>query len=287
MPSLPLTPARRLSGLLATAGLLAALAPGSALAAARTVQTAQAGNVSASFSYRGTVPRYTAERLTISRGGTVVYDHAVTAPQCGGVCWPAATGAHQSSVHVVNLSPSDTHDVVLDLYTGGAHCCSLEQVFRYDAAHRTYVESQHNFGDPGDRLVDLGHTGRDEFLTADDRFAYAFTDFAASGLPVQILSFSQGHFHNVTRHYPKLIARDAAAWMKSFRQQASSHYADTVGVVAAWAADVDLLGHSQQVNTFLARQAAAGHLNSALLGARGSNARFVTALKRLLHQLHY
>lgn len=287
MSCLPHTTVRRLSGLFAAAGLLAALAPASALAATPTVQTAQAGGVSATFSYTGTAPNYSGLHLTISRSGTVVYDHAVSARQCGTGCWPGATGAHRSSVHVVDLSPSDTDDVVLDLYSGGAHCCSLEQVFRYDSTRKTYVKSQHDFGDPGAQLVDLGHTGRYEFLTADDRFAYAFTDYAASGLPIQILTFSNGHFHNVTRHYPKLIARDAAAWMKSFRQQASSHYSDTVGIVAAWAADEELLGHSHQVNTFLARQAAAGHLNSALLGAKGSNARFVSALKRFLHRLHY
>ncbi len=260
---------RHLGGLLAAAGVLAALAPASALAATPTVQTAQAGGVSATLRFTGTVPNYSGQRLTISRDGTVVYDQAVSAPQCQSDCWPGATGAHQSSVHVVDLSPSDTDDVVLDLYTGGAHCCSLEQVFRYDSAAKSYLETEYDFGDPGAQLVDLGHTGRDEFLTADDRFAYAFTDFAASGLPIQILTFSNGHFHAVTRHYPKLIARDGAAWMKSFRRQASSHYADTVGVVAAWAADEDLLGHTHLVNTFLARQAAAGHLNSALVRRQG------------------
>ena len=73
------------------------------------------------------------------------------------------------------------------------------------------------------------HNGRFEFLTADDSFAYEFTDFAASGLPIQILTFSDRRFLNVTRQYPKLIAKDAARWMKAFNSMAKQHYSDSVG----------------------------------------------------------
>jgi len=40
----------------------------------------------------------------------------------------------------------------------------------------------------------------------------------------------------VTRSYPKLVATDAAFWLKAFKSGASSHYQDSVGVIAAWAA---------------------------------------------------
>ena len=57
---------------------------------------------------------------------------------------------------------------MLDLYTGGAHCCSVEQVFTFDPGTMTYAETERNFGDPGTRIEDLKHDGHFEFVTADD-----------------------------------------------------------------------------------------------------------------------
>jgi hypothetical protein len=133
----------------------------------------------------------------------------------------------------------------------------------------------------------LRHNGRYEFLTADDSFAYEFTDFAASGLPIQILTFSDRHFSNVTRQYPKLVTRDAARWMKAFNSMAKQHYSDSVGVAAAWAADEELLGHVKLVNSFLAKQVKAGHLNSALSPQEPGGAKFVAKLSKFLRAHGY
>ena len=189
-------------------------------------------------------------------------------------------------MRVVDIEHDGQPDVVLELYSGGAHCCSIDQVFSWQPAAMTYVETQRDFGDPGARIVDLRRNGRYEFLTADDSFAYEFTDFAASGLPIEILTFSGRRFHNVTRDYPKLIARDAATWLKAFKSMSSQHYADSVGVIAAWAADEDLLGHSKLVGRYLAQQQRAGHLNSSEPG-EPSGAKFVAMLQRFLRQHGY
>jgi len=61
---------------------------------------------------------------------------------------------------------------------------------------------EHNFGDPGIKLLALGKGGSDLFLTADDRFAYAFTDYAASGMPLRLTVFSNGTFQQVTKDFP-------------------------------------------------------------------------------------
>jgi hypothetical protein len=185
---------------------------------------------------------------------------------------------------VFDLDNDGQPDVVLSLFTGGAHCCSVEQVFTFDPARNTYVKTERNFGDFGAEIVDLGHDGRFEFLTADDAFAYAFTDFAASGLPIQIFTFSGRQFNDVTRQYPALVRHDARRWMRLFRKLARDHYRDSVGVAAAWAADEELLGHRRLVNRFLAAQARAGHLNSAI-GHSGT--RFIASLRRFLRRHGY
>jgi hypothetical protein len=252
-----------------------------------TTQTASLGDVSAKFSFKGnSIPTYRDEKLTITRAGVVAYKQPVSASLCFRACAPGSEGGSSISIHVLDLEHNGSPDVVLDLYSGGAHCCSIEQIFSFDPGTMTYVKTGRNFGDPGVRIADLRHNGRLEFETADDSFAYEFTDFAASGLPIQILTFSNRHFSNVTRHYRTLITRDAARWLRAFKSMAKQHYRDSVGVIAAWSADEELLGHTKLVNRYLARQAKAGHLNSALNPA-DSGKKFIAKLHRFLRAHGY
>jgi hypothetical protein len=261
------------------AGLLAA-AP---VASAKT-QVAHGGGVTATFTFAGRFPNYHGERLTIARAGTLAYAQPVTSQFCK-PCAPGSALTRRPSVHVVDLEHTGVPDVVLDLYSGGAHCCTVEQFFSFDPISATYVKrTERDFGDPLVRIVDLGHNGRFQLLTADDRFAYEFTDFAGSGLPIQILEFSGGRFVDVTRHFRGPIARDAARWLRAFKGMARFHYEDSVGLIAAWAADEDLLGHFKLVRRYLAQQAAAGHLNAPF---NPGGKKFVTKLQRFLHTHGY
>jgi hypothetical protein len=278
--------ARRAFGL--ALALVVISAAGPAVALART-ETASSGMVTATLSFTvSSQNTYPTKTLTISRSGQAVYNEAVASSYCGALgntseqqyCAPGYGPPGHSSVHVVELEPGGEPSVVLDLYTGGAHCCSVEQVFSFDPAAGTYVLSQRNFGDPGERLVDLGHDGRVEFLTADDSFAYAFTDFAHSGLPIKILTFAGGRFTDATRHYPKLIARDAAMYLKAFKHNLSNGE----GLVAAWAADEENLGHRKLVTSTLAKYLKAGDLRG---GTYAPGQKFIRALNKLLKKDAY
>lgn len=267
-------------------GLVAASLVAAPAALAAT-QSAQSGNVTATFTFSGSYPNFSGLRLTIAQGTAVVYDEPVVSKLCAAYCAPASPSGKTSSVHALDLEHDGQPDVLLDLYSGGAHCCWIEQIFSFDPGTMTYAMTQHDFGDPGEEIVDLRHNGRYEFVTADDSFAYEFTDFAASGLPIQILTFSDRHFSNVTRQYPKLVTRDAARWMKAFNSMDKQHYSDSVGVVGAWAADEELLGHVKLVNSFLAKQVKAGHLNSALSPLQPGGAKFVAKLRKFLRAHGY
>ncbi len=256
-------------------------------AALATTQTASQGAVTATFSYTGHYPNYSRLHLTIAQSGSVLYDQAVQSKTCGKFCAPGATGAKASSVEVIDLDHIGQPNVILNLYTGGAHCCSVQQIFTFDPGTMTYAETERNFGDPGAQIEDLGHDGRFEFVTADDAFAYAFTDFAASGLPLQILTFSGSRFQDVTDGYPALIRRNAATWLNAFHHTARQHYADSVGVIASSAADEYRLGKVAAANRFLHQQAKAGHLRSALGASVPQGQKFVTKLQTFLRRHGY
>jgi hypothetical protein len=256
-------------------------------AALATTQTATQGAVTATFTYKGHYPNYSGLHLTIAQSGSVLYDAAVQSKACGKFCAPGATGAKASSVQIIDLDHIGQPNVILSLFTGGAHCCSVQQIFTFDPGTMTYGETEHDFGDPGTRIEDLSHDGRFEFVTADDRFAYAFTDFAASGLPLQILTFTGSHFQDVTDNYPALIRKDAANWLKTYAHLDHGHDIDSVGVIAAWAADEYRLGKVAATNRYLHQQAKAGHLKSALGAGVAQGQKFVAKLQTFLRRHGY
>jgi hypothetical protein len=267
-----------------------------ALSSASLVATTQAGaasmdakwgKVTATFTYSGSFPQSRNGRLTIVHAGTTIASQLVTSKWCGHSCWPDTVAPGTSVVHLVHLRRHGPLEVVLTLYSGGAHCCTIEQVYSFKSESRHLQKVEYDFGDPGVKLVPIGPGTTYDFLSADDAFAYAFTDYAASGMPIKILSFTNGAFLNVTRRFPRLVARDASQWHRAFVATAPTHYQDTVGVAAAFAADEDLLGHYSKARAFLFAQAKALRLNSALSPLEPDDRPFVHQLQIFLKKNGY
>ncbi len=266
-----------LAALVCTITAAGALAAGSPSV---TTQTASAGGVTATFTYRGVIPTVTDLRLKIVKDGQAIYDRPVARKLCGKLCGPAEIGRHASSVGIVHLLPGSPQ-VVLELYSGGANCCFIDQVFSYDPGPMAYVKTELNFGSAGVLLKRLHAQWR--FVSADDGFKYVFTDGADSGEPIQIWRFSVGKFINVTRAYPSLIRTDAARWLALF----GHHLDNGVGLIAAWAGDEELLGHDRLVQSTLKTELARGDLRAGPGNFFARDAKFITKLNRTLRALGY
>ena len=235
------------------------------LPASAATYRASLGPVAATLTYSGSATNPHGTTLTVTNARRVVYRGPVTTKFCGRFCWPQPTSypSNGNPLQVARLE-SGLPDVVLGLYSGGAHCCFIDLIVERRTPTR-FTTVELFLGDPGARIERLPGSPYDAIVTADDAFAYEFTDYAASGLPLEIERLSNGHVRNVTRQYPTLIEKDAKVFLAAFRAQASTHYQDSVGVIAAWAADEYLLGRAAAANAFLRQQAAAGHLNSQLV----------------------
>jgi hypothetical protein len=273
---------------IAIAAMIAAvaLAPAAARAAS---STATGRGITARLSWTGKFDRESDLALQITSGGAVVYSQPISSASCGTDCDVAEFSTH-APVHVVSLAgPSAPASVLVDLYTGGAHCCSIAQVFT-PSSTGTWTVAEHNFGDPGYRVIPAGAgagaQGTKVFQTADDTFAYAFTDYADSGMPIELLSLTGGRFVDVTARYPSLIKADAARWLAAYRQMAPK-YTDTVGVLAAWTADEARLGNASLAFRFLRQQASLHRLNSSLTPDASSPAKYIGALRKLLAKRGY
>jgi hypothetical protein len=221
---------------------VAALAVCATAAAAvrHVVEKAGSGAVAAEFSYDYDTKQFDFSnlQLTIRRSGVVLVDEPVRPLWPETVAWPGGRG---KSIDVRSLDRDPEPEVVLDLYSGGAHCCWYSEVFRYVASANTYLMGVHSWGNVGYRPADLNHDGLREFVSGDDRFAYAFTSFAGSTFPIQIWDYRAGKFVNVTRKFPAAIRRDARRqWRWALPKGA--HRAE-VGSLAAWTADECMLRH--------------------------------------------
>src|SRR3954465_13895629 len=88
-------------------------------------QTASLGAVTATFSFeRGDEYGYRDLRLEISPGGQGLFDDALSAEGCEEpTCSPGAFEG--DSVMVSDLNGDGEPEVVVNLYWGGAHCCTI------------------------------------------------------------------------------------------------------------------------------------------------------------------
>ena len=258
--------------LLTTAVFLAVAAP----ASAKTF-SAQQNGVQATITYTKT----STTNLSITRNGATLFSAAPTIEGCGGPgCVPSGF-AGDPPLRVLDLDGDGEPEVVYSAYSGGAHCCSFAQVYRFDGT--TYTASEQDFWDPGFRLKDLNGDGVPEWLTADDAFAYRFTAYAFSGLPVQIFRWSAGKFTDVTKSFPAQIKADAKRWLKVYKGARNHRDGTEFGAVAAWAADQYHLGKRSAALRYLRREARAGRLRGP--GAHG--AKFGKVLDRFLRKRGY
>lgn len=269
---------RQLVTVVAAAGTLALCASaGLAATAGAGHQVASAGGWRANFTFAKTADfQYSKLHLTVVHGSRLVLDQPVRSslPGVGNRLQPGGIYG-RSSLSFRDLNADGSKELLLALYTGGAHCCFLEQVFDFSGAKPRKTEF--DFADPGATVKVLG--GKVVFVTRDDSFAYEFTDYADSGAPVQLWAYNDGRFTNVTRSHEPAIAKDAAFWWNGYRAQVKRR-GDVRGLLAAWAADDALLGRAALAKQTLLRIAAGGALDRGFGSPKGSA--YVRALWRFL-----
>jgi VCBS repeat protein len=246
---------------------VAALALFAVPASANTF-SAEHGAVKATVTYN----KSGTKRLTITRNGAVLFDAAPAIPGCETFCGPSGFPT-DPPLRVLDLDGDGEPEVVYSAYSGGAHCCTVVRVYWLKATADGYDPVDHNFGDPGFRVQDLNGDGRPEFVTADDAFAYRFTAYAFSGLPIEILRYTPSDFLDVTGHFPALVRRDARRWRTTYLRAHRRRDRTQQGSAAAWAADEYRLGRRRATLRFLRREVRHGHLH----------AHFVKDLDRFLH----
>jgi hypothetical protein len=281
--------ARRLHrALLAGASLaLALVAPGVASAADGGSATASAGAVQATLTWAAAQYGNKDPHLVVTRAGAPAFDASpvVAGSACSeDGCAYAASGKRDAPLQVVDLDADGEPEVLVDAYTGGAHCCALTEILRFNGT--AYATSEASWGNIGYELKDLDRHGRPDFVTADDAFSYAFSSYAGSYHPPLVLDYdatAKGFFTDVTRRFPALARKNAKDALHTLARARRQHF-ETLGVVSAYVADLYLLGRGREVRPYLARARKRGDLRNA--GGRAPKS-FERQLLAFLHKQGY
>ncbi|MER3433964.1 MAG: hypothetical protein C4288_11155 [Leptolyngbya sp. ERB_1_1] len=218
--------------------------------AEEVTKTAQQGSVKAELSYEKVssdgISQTRNVRLKIYRTGQSVFNRSPSVNEYDRPMIELLGNEKDDRGFLVrDLNGDKDPEVIADMFTGGAHCCRYSLIYHYDRDQQQYIESRADWGDLGYRLRDFDRDGKTEFYSADDRFAYAFTSYAASAFPIQILRFENGKMVDVTRQYPKQVYSDAYQLWQHYQEVKAKEDAEVKGVLAAYLADKYLLGQQE------------------------------------------
>lgn len=218
--------------------------------AAEIVKTAQSGNVQAELSYEkietAGLPEIKNLRLKISRSGQTLFNQTPPVDEYDRPVLDYGEPAEDQAAGFIvrDLDGDKEPEVIVDFFTGGAHCCTYSLIYRLIPGQNRYESINQGWGHVGYSLKDLDRDGRPEFESADNQFAYAFASFAGSGMPLQIWQYNRGQMSQVTRRFPKLIYADATRWWNAYTES-KAQAGEVKGVLAAYLATKYLLGQQE------------------------------------------
>ena len=243
--------------------------------------SARRGAVTATLAFEEKNSFYEHLRLKVVRGGRAVVDSPVGRLGCRD-----CETFRPVSVRLRDLDGGEP-EVLVDLYTQGAHCCTVLLALRYDG--KTYRPKLLFYGNFGYKLVDLDHDGLPEISAFDERFIYRYTSYVFSSAPPQISQYRKGRLVAVTRRFPAEITRSAAQVGKEFlTKKRPPGEVDLRAFVAVYVADQYLLGRPAEGKRALDYALAHGFLYSGKehLGTPAGRS-FVTVLMRDLRKWGY
>jgi hypothetical protein len=270
---------------LVLASALALLGPAIATADKAGGVTASGGAVQATLSWQAADFGVKDPRLTIVRAGAALFEGSplADAEVCSVGCIYAPSKDY-TPLHVADLGGDVEPEVVVDSYTGGAHCCIVSDVLYFTGA--AYARAEHDWGSYGYALQDLNGDGHPELNGYDAAFEDAFTSHAASFAPPLVLAYdpsAPGALRDVTRGFPAVVRKNIKEALHIVAAARRRH-AETLGGVAAYAADLYLLGRGREVRPHLARARKRGDLRAAFGKAPRS---FDRKLLAFLHKQGY
>lgn len=219
-------------------GLGALIAPASASGA---VARATSGPVTAELAYTRDAES-TPVTLQVTRGAVSATFGGLEGgddPDDG----PWSAQEFRGPLIVRDMDGDDEPEVIVRLYSGGAHCCERSAIaaLSSDGAYRLSIR---DWADASWRLEDLDGDGIVELVSWDARWAYWGSSYAESPSPLQIWSFRAGALVDTSAEHPVDVLADMAEQWRIYRLRAADGLSGR-GNLAAYVAGAYITGRQE------------------------------------------
>lgn len=108
------------------------------------------------------------------------------------------------SIKADELGEDGKIDILIGVYSGGAHCCF--SVYTGHTEERDFIITDSlMLGNSDFEIKDLNDDNQREIFAYDDRFAYVFTSYAGSRFSPVVYTVSNYKFENITGKFPAVI----------------------------------------------------------------------------------
>jgi hypothetical protein len=243
----------------ATIGLITLACASPAAAHDAGTITKASGDTSATLTWDRADYGISNPRLSVTRHGV---EYAITIVDvCEEGCILVAddtdVGYGQSMVNVADLDRDGDPEVLVDSFSGGAHCCLTTRVLTWNGSG--YTPSDVAWRDGSWKLRDADGDGDRELVGQDPQFWGAFTAHAASAAPPLVLEKHGDQIETATKKYKSLLRKDAEVRRRALRKAPKG--VDVRGVLAAYVADQYLLRKGAVGRREVDRQRRAGRVS--------------------------
>ena len=140
-----------------------------------------------------------------------------------------------ANVQLRDLDSDGTSEVIVQNYSGGAHCCTNTTIHRWNGTQFTTVETGFLDG-LGVTLDDLDNNGQTELLLADQAFLYRFGSYIESFPPEVILTYQAGELIDITHQFPERIQAQAQTVQETFLAVRAEHDFRSNAMLASYVA---------------------------------------------------
>lgn len=198
--------------------------------------------------------------LVVLRNGYTAYDAAITTKACPSpTCRPVGP-PNRPPLTVADLDGDAEAELLLNLVSGGNHCCFVTQIYAFDGSGTYQLSAERTWGgDTGTPVVaDLDGDRIPELRTVDGRFSCRFSSCVASALPLAVWRYRTGGMRDITQRFREEVRLDAEKWWAQYIETRGTQGTATAGYLAAWAADNYRLGQRRQTLRALRREERSG-----------------------------
>lgn len=189
----------------------------------------------------GTESATVSSEVSLASGYPVVSNTRLKIFLDNGLVFDRALNDRPVGLTIVGFQEADHPVVMLDTFSGGAHCC-FSTLFVEPSTVATNVHVQTiDFGDADPAIKRLVKDGDFELLTVDVSPRYKFASFAGSAFPLFTLGYQNHQVVDTTKLHPAMLREDAEKLLHSYMTQGADSTAGQ-SPLAAYLADEYSLG---------------------------------------------